>query len=392
MSTAMNELHSIRNIYKTDIDIGVSVDGTWQRRGFTPLNGVLVVMSIDSGKIVDIEPMSRYCRECAIHTRRLQDKPEELANWKIHHKEHCKLTHDGTARSMELEGAKRIFGRSIDKHNARYTGFYGDGDSKAYTEVKDIYGKVSVTKFECIGHYQKRVGTRLRKLTKRVKGLRALNDGMIDKLHNFFGIALRENVTTVKAMSDAILASFFHIASSKGKTFHTYCEKSSTSWCQYQRNIVNGTNLHVEGPCLPNNVIYHVKSIYQNLTKPEDLKKCLHGKTQNQNESYNDLIWGRAPKFRYCAFDKLAFAVYDSTANFNDRRQASLDIFKEINVNPGYYTTTACITMNVKRKRSAVSHSSMKWKKARKIIRAEKKRKGDASKQKEGKTYKAGGF
>ena len=215
---------------------------------------------------------------------------------------------------------------------------------------------------------------------------------MIDKLQNYFGIALRENVTTVKAMSDAILASFFHIASSKGKTFHTYCEKSSTSWCQYQRDIVNGTNLHVEGPGLPNNVIYHVKPIYQNLTKPEELKKCLHGKTQNQNESYNGLIWARAPKFRYCAFDKLAFAVYDSAANFNDGRQASLDILKEINVNPGYYTTTACITMNVKRKRSAVSHSSMKWKKARKIIRAEKKRKGDASKQKEGKTYKAGGF
>ena len=123
---------------------------------------------------------------------------------------------------------------------------------------------------------------------------------------------------------------------------------------------------------LPNNVIYHVKPIYQNLTKPEELKKCLDGKTKNQNESYNGLIWARAPKFRYCAFDKLAFAVYDFEANFNDGRQASLDIFKEINVNPAYYTTTACITMNVKRKRSAVSHSSMKWKKARKIIRAEK--------------------
>ena len=41
MSTAMNELRSVRNIYKTDsLDIGVSVDGTWQRRGFTSLNGV----------------------------------------------------------------------------------------------------------------------------------------------------------------------------------------------------------------------------------------------------------------------------------------------------------------------------------------------------------------
>ena len=133
MSTSCEWTSCVQYETFTKLDIGVSVDGTWQRRGFTSLNGVLVVMSIDSGKIVGIEPMSRYCRECAIHTRRLQDKPEELANWKIHHKEHCKLTHDGTAPSMELEGAKRIFGRSIDKHNARYTGFYGDGDSKAYT-------------------------------------------------------------------------------------------------------------------------------------------------------------------------------------------------------------------------------------------------------------------
>ena len=70
----------------------------------------------------------------------------------------------------EPEGAKRIFPRSIETHNARYTGFYGDGDSKAYTEVKDIYGDGLVTKFECIGHYQKRVGMRLRKLKKRVTG------------------------------------------------------------------------------------------------------------------------------------------------------------------------------------------------------------------------------
>ena len=275
MSTAVNELRASQNLHETDsVDIGVSVDGTWQRRGFTSLNGVVVVISIDSGKIIDIEPMSRYCRECAVYTRRLKDMPEELANWKITHKDNCKLTHEGSAPSMEVEGANRIFSRSIETHNVQYTGFYGDGDSKAYADVKDISGKDSVTKFECIGHYQKRVGTRLRKLKKREKGLKALNDGTIDKLQNYFGIALRANVTSVKAMSDAILASFFHVASSKGNNYHSYCEKSSGSWCQFQRDIINGTNLHIDGPGLPQNVIYHVKPIYFDLTKPEELKKC----------------------------------------------------------------------------------------------------------------------
>ena len=104
------------------------------------------------------------------------------------------------------------------------------------------------------------------------------------------------------------------------------------------------------------------------------------------------LIWERAPKYRYCGFDKLEFAVYDAVANFNDGRQASLDIFKEVNVIPGFFTTSACISLNVKRIRSATHHSLASWKKNRKIIRAQKKRKVDKNKIKEGKTYKTGGF
>ena len=34
--------------------------------------------------------------------------------------------------------------------------------------------------------------------------------------------------------------------------------------------------------------------------KPSEPKKCLHGKTQSQNESFNSTIWERAPKINYC--------------------------------------------------------------------------------------------
>ncbi|GFW65183.1 uncharacterized protein TNCV_394491 [Trichonephila clavipes] len=71
--------------------------------------------------------------------------------------------------NMEAVGAFRIFERSLIKRDLQYTGYYGDGDSKSFLQVKDIYGENSVTKLECIGHIQKRVGSRLRKLKKNTK-------------------------------------------------------------------------------------------------------------------------------------------------------------------------------------------------------------------------------
>ena len=72
---------------------------------------------------------------------------------------------------MEVEGAKRIFGRSVEKHGVRYSEFYGDGDSKSFHSVKNIYPEMTISKLECIGHVQKRVGTHLRRLKKTTKGL-----------------------------------------------------------------------------------------------------------------------------------------------------------------------------------------------------------------------------
>ena len=82
-----------------------------------------------------------------------------------------------------------------------------------------------VVKFECVGHHQKRVGTLLRKL-KKDKGLGELTAPLIDKLQNYFGIALRSNLSSVDQMSIAILASFLHIASSASNNYHGQCDRS----------------------------------------------------------------------------------------------------------------------------------------------------------------------
>ena len=48
------------------VDAAVSCDRSWQRRGYSSLNGVVTTISMRNGKVLDIEPMSRACKACFI--------------------------------------------------------------------------------------------------------------------------------------------------------------------------------------------------------------------------------------------------------------------------------------------------------------------------------------
>ena len=136
------------------------------------------------------------------------------------------------------------------------------------------------------------MGNRLRKLRQRTKGLgdkskaktlqhttadgkvrketlkakEKLTDVAIDRLQNYFGIALRSGATTV-----ADLASFFHLASSKGNEYHAYCPATKDSWCQFKRDEINGTNLYKLGKGFEAEIIKHVKLEYVKLTDEAEL-------------------------------------------------------------------------------------------------------------------------
>ena len=70
-----------------------------------------------------------------------------------------------------------------------------------------------------------------------------------------------------------------------------------------------------------------------NLCKRENLSKCLLGRTYNANESFNGMIWNRLPKANHVGTDGLG--VYDVIAQINDGAVASLEIFKDMNMEPG---------------------------------------------------------
>ena len=60
-------------------DIGISADGTWRRRGYSSSYGVVSGISLVTGKVLDVEVMSKECRECVAWKRK--QGTEEFLEW-----------------------------------------------------------------------------------------------------------------------------------------------------------------------------------------------------------------------------------------------------------------------------------------------------------------------
>ena len=84
------------------VNTAVSVDGSWQKRGFTSMNGVVTVISVNNGKNLDSEPMSRRCKACAIKIIENKNDPLAFKLWRESHDCKIKVPHPAwTFRCIE---------------------------------------------------------------------------------------------------------------------------------------------------------------------------------------------------------------------------------------------------------------------------------------------------
>ena len=376
------------------VDIAVSCDGSWQKRGHSSLNGFVSAISMDSGKIVDIAPMSRFCRSCSNNKKFKRVDPIKYDILQKNHR--CTANYVGSAPAMEVTGVKQMFERSISNYATRYTEYIGDGDSKSFTSIQNTYDGIQVVKKECVGHVQKRMGTRLRNLKKNVKGLGGrgrLTDAIVDRFQNYYGIAIRNNTGDIKQMKKAIYAVLLHVSSNQSNNWHEQCPDGDKSWCRFKQDKACGTKTYVPGAGLPMKLmLQHLRPIFLDLSKDELLQKCLHGKTQNQNECFNGTVWNRLPKTQYVGLDQFEFGVYDAVAYFNIGAKAVLQIYERLGMDPGIFTVDGCSRSNRFRLKNAGYKNLLKTKKQRKMVRGFKKQKGDKQVEKEGITYATGAF
>ena len=411
---AVNELKS--NVAESEdgiYDVAVSCDGTWQKRGYASLNGVVTLISVDTGKVLDHSMLTKKCSQCtAWESRKGTEAYEEFMST---HNDDCDINHVGSAGAMESAGIVECFGLSMEKYKLRYTEYLGDGDTKSYHDVvkSDPYNGREVKKLECIGHIQKRVGARLLKMRKngdfkdlydgddeiengkskkrKRKALR-LTDKDINKLQNYYGIAMRSSTgETIWQLKKAIAAAFYHCCDASSlEDRHQFCPKSELSWCKYQSDIVNGTTIYKNKPGVHVKLRKLLKPVFMNLSSDELLAKCLHGKTQNNNESLNGIIWKRCPKDVYVGRTTLGMGIYSAIIDFNVGAKGLLKVMDEYGLVEGDFCAIFVASRDMNRIKEMNRKSSDCAKHSRKKHRAIRKGFNDKEKEKEGVTYGPG--
>ncbi len=166
---------------------GISLDGSWQRRGHVSHNGVVTAISLQTKKCSDVEILS--------------DKRKACIKWKK--KEVIQSMKSGELiinAGSTILAVPIAWKRSSSTRGLVYMDMLGDFSTHNSIVESKAYGDDSIPrKLECIGHVQKRVGNRLRKLKNSKKGVKLSNgkgpagkgrltDGKIDILQNYYAL------------------------------------------------------------------------------------------------------------------------------------------------------------------------------------------------------------
>ena len=325
--------------------------------------------------------------------------------WKKQHEESCTKNHAGSAAQMEVNGIIDMYSRSEAKYGVRYVKYIGDGDCKTFLAITNHNPyDVKVSKIECVGHVQKRMGTRLRKLKSEFKGRKLndkkplggkgrLTDVIIDQLTTYYGNAIRKHSDNYRDMQRAIWSIWYHKRSNDNEPMHDFCPDGPNSWCAYKKAVYNGTHKNFKHKIsIPVAVMDAIKPIFKDLSHPDLLKRCIGGHTQNVNESLNALIWTFCPKTSNSARKIIEIAVNLAVTNFNDGKKSILNVMEELGLVTG--ENSVLFTKNADRERIifADKRALSNTLEARIAKRREKKQNDECLKDKEGLVYSSGAF
>lgn len=392
------------NVRKDCIDLCVSFDGTWHKRGHTSLYGIGVVIDMLTGLVVDYEILSKYCHECVVTQRDLGPETPEFEAWYSGHKDVCQKNFSGSSNSMEMYTAEIMWKRSQQQSKFRYISMLSDGDSKTFNHLKslNVYGqKCTIVKQECINHVAKRLGKALSDKVKewKIKGVTLggkkrgnLTEDNIRRLQNYYRKAIKDNAPNVDAMKTAILASLQHCMSTDKAPKHSKCPTGSMSWCFYQRALAEQKNppkhSHMKTH-ICESVVEKILPVYQRLMTTELLERCTFGATQNANESVNSCIWQKCPKEVFISKKRLDLAVLSAVCQFNFGCKGGLQLVtkKENDI-----SVMIADKRDSRRYRQKETRATDAYKQKRNLKKFCKATLVARNLKKEGTTYAAGGF
>ena len=87
------------------LDAGVSIDGSWNQQRWSAHDGVVAVISMDTGKVLDVAFLSNACTACEQMKRKQQEGAiyrMEYLGWVVRHEENCYHNHEGSSQVICL--------------------------------------------------------------------------------------------------------------------------------------------------------------------------------------------------------------------------------------------------------------------------------------------------
>ncbi|GFU53919.1 uncharacterized protein TNCV_3056371 [Trichonephila clavipes] len=112
-----------------------------------------------------------------------------------------------------------------------------------------------------------------------------LTDNFIDRLQNYYGIAVRSNLNV---MQQNVIAALYHCASSDKKPMHGQCPIGKKSWCCFQRGVANGTKCSTKYAGLSNDVLNKIKPVYLEICDKQILKATSDSKVRKWARKFKD--------------------------------------------------------------------------------------------------------
>ena len=109
-----------------------------------------------------------------------------------------------------------------------------------------------------------------------------------------------------------------------------------------------------------------LRAIFEDLSKEELLKRCLHGKTQNANESFNNILWLKCSKTVFINRQNIELGVNSASFQFNDGAHGISNVLEQFSMKYRIYTNIGS---------SKIDESSIQWSSTKSSKARKKKRK-----------------
>ena len=203
-----------------------------------------------------------------------------------------------------------------------------------------------------------------------------LIDKVINTLQNHYGMAIPKNTDNVYAMRKAVAALLHHSTNDPdSEKRHSFCPRRPDSRCKHQKDKITGEETYKQKINIDPAVSKLIAPVfsYNDCGSETLLFKCLHGETQNVNESPNNLIWARCPKRVHVGNSTFKAAVASAVISFNDGAKGLLPVFYQLGIEPGNYTIEGCIRVDLECIKQSDHKSADGVKARRKTLRAIRK-------------------